>query len=185
MMTLSGVLLTQENDAAPTLQDMATGLSRIPRFGGQTLQPWSVAQHLLACAAYTRRQYPGDRQLELHVLLHDAHESMTSDIPTSWKTSDMRALQKRLDVRIYRSLVLAPPRPWEVETIAMIDRDLLLAEASLVTPPATCQRICEEVGDGVRVEARAAVREVLEAAKDGAEAADLWRLRVVQLLRVV
>lgn len=182
MMTLSGVLLNRENEAAPTLRDMAIGLSRIPRFGGQTLLPWTVGQHLLACAAFARKRYP-IAGLELHVLLHDAHEAMTSDIPTSWKTPDMRTLQKDLDRRIYASLALPLPDRFEAANIAEIDRELLLAEAFAVTPRATYQRICEEVGYPASFDARVVVGEVLNGQTTPADVADLWQLRVTSLLR--
>lgn len=181
MMTLSGVLLERDNDAAPTLRDMAVGLSRIPRFGGQTLLLWTVGQHLLACAAYVRMGH-GGMELELDVLLHDAHEAMTSDIPTTWKTDDMRALQKTLDRRIYNAFGLSLPSESQAAEIGAVDRELLLAEAFWVAPTPTYERICVEMDRRASPEACEAVRQVLDWAAPPAEVADLWELRITQLL---
>ena len=61
-------------------QDIALGLSRIFRFCGQTIQPYTVAQHSLLVAELMRRRYQSYRAA-LAGLLHDAHEAFTSDIP--------------------------------------------------------------------------------------------------------
>lgn len=140
MMTVSGQLITLDA-GAPTIEDIALGLSRIPRFAGQTTTPWTVAHHSLVVTEMARGDDP---DLPLHALLHDAHECLTSDIPTTFKTPDMKALQRRLDWRLYASLLLPPPEPDERATIARMDTRALLAEAYMVTPANTYERIVEE-----------------------------------------
>jgi hypothetical protein len=145
MMTLSGQLLTLE-DGTPTLSDIARGLSRIPRFVGQTDEPWTVAHHSLVVANLADHQ-PDDEQLILHGLLHDAHEMMTGDIPTTFKTFDMRCLQEQLDKRIYAAFGLPRPSPCQRQRIKDCDRQALLAEAYVLTPRHTYERIASENED--------------------------------------
>jgi hypothetical protein len=60
------------------LPEIALALSRIPRFNGHTLQPWSVAQHsLLVLHLMPDTATPTER---LAALLHDAHEAYIGDI---------------------------------------------------------------------------------------------------------
>lgn len=82
MQTLSGqaIDLLEPSAAAFRLSDIATQLSRAPRFAGATKSQWSVAAHsrlvesLLPVGASAR--------LHLRALLHDAHEFIIGDIPT-------------------------------------------------------------------------------------------------------
>lgn len=142
MMTVSGQHLTLDS-GAPTIEDMALGLSRIPRFGGQTLVPsWSVAHHSLVVERMARDFL--EPELELYGLLHDGHEMMTEDIPTTFKTPDMRSLQRRLDWRIYRGFGLIAPEPDDRDLIARLDTRALLAESYVVTPAVTYERIAED-----------------------------------------
>lgn len=154
MMTVTGEYVTREQ-GAPSVEAMALGLSRIPRFAGQTLFDWNVADHLVVCMRWCRilrRDGGADIiarygvPLELHVLLHDAHEAMTGDIPTTFKTDDMRRLQRQLDERLYAALQLPMPTSSEREWIKAIDAGMLLAEAKVVTPPATYEKIVLERG---------------------------------------
>lgn len=153
MMTLTGNYVGVDV-GAPSLEDMALGLSRIPRFGGQTVFLWTVADHVVCATRYLERlirmglsTHSTTSLLPLHVLLHDAHEALTSDIPTTFKTADMKALQKRLDVRLYASLGLPTPTSMEADLIKQIDRQMLLSEARICTPATTYNKICEETRD--------------------------------------
>jgi len=144
MMSLSGAYADQTTGMLP-LEDIAVGLARIPRFGGQTKIWWTVAEHLLAGMIFTRglydRRITRDPALALHVGLHDAHEAMTSDVPTCFKTDDLKRLQQRLDVRLYAALGLPFPSPAQAAEVAWIDRALLRAEAWVVCPRATYDAI--------------------------------------------
>ena len=81
---------------------------------------------------------------ELYALLHDAHEAVTGDIPTTWKSPDMRILQEQLDDRIYRALGLVRPGPDLRSFIHMCDEQALLAEAQIVGAPGVYERIQSE-----------------------------------------
>lgn len=101
-LTYSGRLVTPDGTEAPTLLDIAIGLSRQPRFAGQTRVWWSVLDHTLFCDDLLTLVFDLPlRPLRLGVLLHDAHESLTGDVPTPLKTPDFKAMQDKLDRLIY------------------------------------------------------------------------------------
>ena len=138
MMSRSGVLVLPDNDAAPPLCDIALSLSRMPRFAGHTVDPWSVAEHSMVVALiarYSSDAAAGSRQ-EMYGLVHDMQESVTTDIPSTWKTSEMRAMQEQLDERIYVTLGITPPDSSMQRFIKGCDQAALLAEAKLLTTPA-------------------------------------------------
>lgn len=60
------------------VDDIAKVLSRIPRFGGHTTWPYTVAQH----SVLVMRALPSDspREWKLWALLHDVHEIATGDV---------------------------------------------------------------------------------------------------------
>jgi len=129
------VLVLPGNDGCPTLQDIAVGLGRMPRWAGATKRTYTVLQHSLACEEYVRlgKHKPLTR---LYTILHDAHEAVTGDVPTSWKTGELRRWQDRLDKRIWASLSLPEPGPAEQLVIESCDRAILWAEAQLLGNPA-------------------------------------------------
>jgi hypothetical protein len=146
MMTVTGEYLTLDG-GAPSLQALAHGLAQMPRYAGQTLFHWYVADHLVVCAKIAKNWMLGwpDR-LQLHALLHDAHEAMTGDIPVPFKTPDMKELQKALDGRIYGRFGLPSLTPMECVAVKAIDEEALLAEAAVVCPPRTYDKIIYERG---------------------------------------
>lgn len=77
MFTGRAVELLDPKPSQIVLQNIATSLSRIPRFNGHTVLPFSVAQHSCLCDdLLPNGMHPADR---LWVLLHDAHEYPTGD----------------------------------------------------------------------------------------------------------
>src|SRR5689334_131692 len=153
MMSRSGVLVLPDNDLAPPLQDIALSLSRQPRFGGHTVDPWSVAEHSVVVALIARaitlpengRQVIGSRQ-EMYALVHDMHESVTGDIPSTWKTGEMRRAQERLDDRIYVELGIIPPDSKMISFVKRCDREALLAEAKLLATSGVYEAIRSGIG---------------------------------------
>src|SRR2546427_6773735 len=133
MITTSNVNITRENGAAPTLYDIGYALSKMPRFGGHTVRHWTVLHHLYACAQYAHLS-GGSTKVQIHALLHDAHEAVTGDIPQPWKTDDMRVLQKELDVRIFNSLHLSLPDLVTERIVKQIDNQMVYAEAQWACP---------------------------------------------------
>src|SRR6266699_2800998 len=144
MMGLSGTLVTLEEGMLP-LEDIALGLSRAPRFVGQTVVPWFCVDHLLAGMHYAEKK-GWSQAIRLHFGLHDAHEAMTADVPTTFKPVELKAIQAKLDLRLYDELGLTMPAWLERDVVKELDGDMLLAEAKVVTPPATYARIVVERG---------------------------------------
>ncbi|HET7111694.1 MAG TPA: hypothetical protein VFI41_12550 [Gemmatimonadales bacterium] len=139
MLTQSGIEIIPGGGNAPALQDIAVGLGRMPRFAGQTRGWWSVLHHSFVVELFLRMSMGGGgsgpfyRPIRLAALLHDAHEAVTGDVPTTWKTADLKERQRALDVRIgerYGVDLLAAH-----SLISQADRAALLAEGQLVGPP--------------------------------------------------
>lgn len=145
MMTLSGRYVTLDS-GAPSLSDIAVGLSREGRFSNQTLVAWNVAQHSLLCLKLVG-VIKRPAAVLLDILLHDAAECVTRDICTDFKTDYMKEIQDDLDHRIYHDLgvgQLLPRTPEQRSLLKWIDQRALLAEACVVTPGETYRRICSE-----------------------------------------
>lgn len=154
-LTYTGRNVTEKGWDYPSLTDIAVGLSRMPRFAGQTKRWWSVLDHVLFGdhliqwdAMKIRLQGhetdpTDDRLLRVTWLLHDAHEALTSDVPSPFKGEELRELQNTLDVRIF-SAYGASYR--FTDDVKMYDGRALRAEAREVGPPASRQRIEEAFG---------------------------------------
>lgn len=146
MMTVTGEYLTLDG-GAPSLLALAQGLARMPRYAGQNNGiEWQVADHLVVCGRMAQTFIGWPDRLALHALLHDAHEAMTGDIPVPFKTPDMSRLQAELDTRIYAEFGLTPPTKVERNLIKVIDEEALLAEAFVVAPTRTYEKIIAERG---------------------------------------
>lgn len=118
---------------APSLEDIALGLSRQPRFGGQARVDWTVLDHSLLCFDLALED-GYDSRLALLCLIHDAHESVMGDIPTTLKMPSQRWLQEQLDVRIYAELGVLPPLEHEKHLVDAIDHKALIVEGVTVGP---------------------------------------------------
>lgn len=139
MLTHEGNLVLQSNTESPSIGDIAYGLGKIVRFAGTCDGWWSVLQHSLVCHDLALKfSKENDYTLKtttllaLHMLLHDAHECITSDIPTTWKSPEMKLYQTDLDTRIYKSLDLDCPSAHESIIIARLDKEALVSEAYTV-----------------------------------------------------
>lgn len=77
-----------------TIDDIALGLSRMPRFAGQTSQFYSVAQHSVLVAHYV------PHHLRLQALLHDATEAYLSDLPRPVKS--LCPMYRNLEVELWK-----------------------------------------------------------------------------------
>lgn len=126
--------------AVPNIIDIAIGLSRMPRFGGQTRRYWPVLLHSIVCCELAIAKTQEQRKIML-CLLHDAHEAITSDVPAFFKPAEMKAWQAEIDERFFTSLNLWPLSDEEIEFVKTIDDEALRAEALAVGPPTIMQRI--------------------------------------------
>lgn len=138
--TYTGRLLTPTNFGVPSPLDIAIQLGRIPRFVGATrIWPWTVLHHVMA-AYLVVESNPGlfcvdIGPLSLMVLLHEADEVATGDIPTTWKTDDMRERQHHL--REFVNQVYAPHVPVASydHVVKRIDWAMMAAEMEILGPP--------------------------------------------------
>lgn len=97
--TVSGRVL---NFMEPTiesigLEDLAAGLAAMPRYAGQTIARYSVAQHSLLVARLVEPRF------RLHALLHDAAEAYMGDVPSPLKDAmrQVQAVQGRGSISPY------------------------------------------------------------------------------------
>jgi len=68
------------------IEDIATGLSNMPRFAGQLERFYSVAEHcILAERYYFQRTQDPDPEVCKAILMHDATEAFMCDVPTPLK----------------------------------------------------------------------------------------------------
>ena len=131
--TISGGKLDfQSPDPADIhLTDIATVLSRIPRFAGHTVDVYTVAQHSLLVS----QNLPPEWQLA--GLLHDAHEAYVGDLPSPLKRfcpgykliedRVQRAIEEKFGLPAM-SLRVGPVRQMDLVVLATEKRDLLLPE---------------------------------------------------------
>lgn len=120
-----------------SLDDIARGLSRAPRYAGHTDRPYSVLQHSLLVAHLVPSEH------RLHALLHHAPEAYLCDVPSPAKEA-MRAIakltghQSPYDVLEYgfwkaicRRWDLSPEMP---EAVTLADRQAMAIEAPELQP---------------------------------------------------
>jgi hypothetical protein len=111
---------------APTLLDIAIGLSREGRFAGQGVSWWPVILHtFVVCDLLPKR-------LKIHGLLHDSEESITGDIPKPLKTEAENVLGETIRKSIYRSNKLAYPTAKQWALIKIADHRALCGEVYTV-----------------------------------------------------
>ncbi len=131
MHTLSGRRFEIGGSWSPTIKDVAFGLSRIPRWGGATLVPWTVLQHSLAAHRLAKRS-----PVALAILWHDVDEMATGDIPKPFKTPEQAALGERLRVWFFEA-TLGLPYPGEGvwDAVKLHDESMKIAEAHCFCHP--------------------------------------------------
>ena len=139
ILTYDGVFVPRYGSTVPTLYSIGVALSRIPRFAGHTREPWTVLDHSLFVAALVDNEIATEatQYLPLCALLHDAHEAMTSDVPTPFKNDDLRETQDMLDMHIAgRYIPGGVATLGELEPVLKeLDYRALLAEALVYGPP--------------------------------------------------
>lgn len=119
------------------LDDIARGLSRQARYSGQTIRPYTVAQHSLLVASLVAPEH------RLYALLHDAPEAYLGDIPSPAKDamdnlaapalleSPYRVVERRIWRAICNRYDLSPELPDEVHEA---DQFALVIEAPILQP---------------------------------------------------
>jgi len=143
--TVSGLwvhLLEPDLTGLP-LQDVATALSHVNRFGGHTPAPYSVAEHSIHVATQLWRMF-GDDELAAAGLFHDATEAFLGDMVRPLKNAlpEYRVLEARMEEAVadrFRLNLLHDPRVKEVD-LAILGWEMPMvrdADWRTPTPPAT------------------------------------------------
>jgi 5'-deoxynucleotidase YfbR-like HD superfamily hydrolase len=109
MQTISGKVVDFDDirPEAFEIWDIAHALSRINRFLGHTHEPYTVAEHSVRVAELVLSWHPGNHELALRALLHDAAEAYVGDT-----TSPVKAFIRRqtyaldvLEARLERAIL--------------------------------------------------------------------------------
>ena len=128
------------------INDIAWGLSRMPRFAGQTItkQPYTVAQHSILVAQLIEQWYNKNTtggisawKIEQHALmglLHDASEAYIGDIPSPVKKhpaikETIKTFEYELLNKIYSKFDLPIPNNDQKWLIKWADMKALALEA--------------------------------------------------------
>ena len=105
------------------IEDIAHGLSQLNRFVGQTVKPYSVAQHSVLVSQTCPKEFA------LYGLLHDASEAYTNDVCRVLKLSPGMGIYKWYEnlamSAVCKKFVLPEKEPAEVKTADLV---LLLTE---------------------------------------------------------
>lgn len=118
----------------PSLEDIAVGLGRIPRFAGQVPVHYTVLCHTLTVAQITT---PPAR---IYSLLHDAPEAVVSDVPTTWKSMQAIAYEQEIMERICAEHGIMWPPPNDLwQEVRACDAAALAAEAHILGHPAAAE----------------------------------------------
>lgn len=129
-MTHSGVHITPDS-GSPEIIDIAIGLGRIGRWGGQSRFFWPVLLHSMVVADML------PAHLEAHGLLHDATEILIGDVPRAFKLPEVSALEKVLHARIAKHLGLPELNQDDAWLVKHVDNCVLVAEAFVLGPIGT------------------------------------------------
>lgn len=110
-----------------TIRDIACGLSKICRFGGQIEQWYSVAEHSIWCA----HQAADDRHgfdVQLACLMHDAAEAFVGDVvkPLKMLLPEYAEIERGMEAAIARKFGIDFDAHKEI--IREIDHAMLIAE---------------------------------------------------------
>jgi hypothetical protein len=117
------------------IEDIEAGLSKVCRFGGQSLRFYSVAQHAVSISLAV--QHLGRPDLGLAALHHDSHEAYICDVPSPLKqllNPGYAEVTGRLDKAIAEHFGIELPRKGTADGdfIKAIDDALLLIEAGVL-----------------------------------------------------
>ena len=136
MHTLSGRRFDLGDKFTPSVKDIGVGLSRIPRWAGATVRPWSVLQHALASYNVAAQEVPNDPEVQLAVLMHDMEEMATSDIPKPFKHPEQEKLAEDIRQWMYDGTLHVPyPGADVLDIVHAIDSRMASAEASCLCHP--------------------------------------------------
>jgi len=154
MITQSGIRVAPDTNTVPAPLDLAVHMARITRFGGAVWSPLLLHSVLVAELVWRElatRKEDFDFPSFCWALLHDAHETVTGEIPRPWKPKQMKDYQHELDYRIAQAYRVDLTKVDLKLVKAMDERALLLEANSLGLPKESFQKAYSERemgGDG-------------------------------------
>jgi len=109
------------------IDDIARALGNTCRFGGHCSKFYSVAEHCFHCYNIAVTVMPEDVEFQLAVLMHDASEAYTGDMPKPLKNMmpDFRRMEHRVERAIEAKFLIGTGQHY---LIKQIDWALLKAE---------------------------------------------------------
>lgn len=115
------------------LQDIASALSKLCRFGGHCREFYSVAEHSILTAELMRQHRSSDLTLIRWALLHDASEAYVVDIPRPAKRQLTEYI--RIEDAIQRAIAERFDLPWPMpEEVHDVDNNILSLELRAYMP---------------------------------------------------
>lgn len=113
------------------IEDIACGLSKICRFGGQIEQWFSVAEHSILCSSQASAD-GRSTECQLAVLMHDAAEAFVGDVvkPLKEMLTDFEEIEHRINLAIEKKFGIDYAAHRDV--IKEIDRAMLIAERKIL-----------------------------------------------------
>lgn len=111
------------------LEDIFHSLTRINRFNGHSIRPYSVAEHSIYCYLMADKLGYSTKQL-LQVLMHDFTEAYVGDCPSPLKKllPQFTVIEKNVEKAILQKFSLPTPSEEEYELIKRVDMTMLLIE---------------------------------------------------------
>ena len=87
------------------VNDIAWGLANTCRFGGHSLEFYSVAQHSVLCASLVEPEH------QFAALMHDAAEAYTGDMiaPLKQLCPDFKAVERRVEAAVFARFGISTP----------------------------------------------------------------------------
>ena len=127
-------------ESAPSLREIAERLSLIQRWNGRTTVPWTVLHHtILATSLLPETATP---YLRLTVLMHDAAEGWTGDIPRPFKCPEQAELEREILAEIYDGLNLVAPWPQSIKAqLRHVDDVTAVVEAQCICRPSERRKV--------------------------------------------
>lgn len=124
--------------------ELATLMSTVPRWGGRTLVPFSVLQHVIACGRLAASANRSPVEV-LACYLHDVEEGIIgADVARRYKTTEQSALEEDIRQGVYRELKLPYPGSEMQEFVKNIDDFEALAESEILLRPMARIRVLDQ-----------------------------------------